>query len=46
MVPNGYYLFIYEIFIYEINSWILPAQGGLLVGQRGQHNSSIIHAET
>ena len=28
------------------NSWILPAQGGLLVGQEGQHNSSIINVET
>ena len=26
--------------------WISPAQGGLLVGQGGQHNSSIINVET
>ena len=28
------------------NAWILPAQGGLLVCQGGQHNSSIINVET
>ena len=28
------------------NSRILPAQGGLLVGQGGQHNFSIINVET
>ena len=37
---------IETIYDYKRNSWILPAQGGLLVGQGGQHNFSIIHEET
>ena len=42
-----YYLGFLGDTIYDSkrNFWILPWQGGLLVDQGGQHNSSIIHAD-